>query len=100
LTVTALKIHHKTVYRYRIVGALLLGSLSGISIGSHVAARISDRFLLPVLASIIGADRPAAYHVVNEHRLHSANADCRIRRGIQLGIRGGTSLGEPDATHP
>jgi len=36
-----------------IVGALLLGSLPGISIGSHVAARISDRFLLPVLASIL-----------------------------------------------
>jgi uncharacterized protein len=35
-----------------IVGALLLGSLPGISIGSHVAAPISDRFLLPVLASI------------------------------------------------
>ena len=36
-----------------IVGALLLGSLPGISIGSHVAARISERFLLPVLASIL-----------------------------------------------
>jgi uncharacterized membrane protein YfcA len=36
-----------------IVGALLLGSLPGISIGSHVAARISDRFLPPVLASIL-----------------------------------------------
>jgi uncharacterized protein len=36
-----------------IVGALLLGSLPGILIGSHVAARISDRFLLPVLASIL-----------------------------------------------
>jgi hypothetical protein len=36
-----------------IVGALLLGSLPGISIGSYVAARISDRFLLPVLASIL-----------------------------------------------
>jgi hypothetical protein len=33
-----------------IVGALLLGSLS---IASHMAARISDRFLLPVLASIL-----------------------------------------------
>ncbi len=42
---------------------------------------------------------PAAYHLVNEHRLHHAN-DCRRRRGIQSGIRGGTSLGEPDATHP
>jgi uncharacterized membrane protein YfcA len=36
-----------------IVGALLLGSLPGISIGSHVVARISNRFLLPVLASIL-----------------------------------------------
>jgi uncharacterized protein len=36
-----------------IVGALLLGSLPGVSIGSNVAARISDRFLLPVLASIL-----------------------------------------------
>jgi uncharacterized membrane protein YfcA len=36
-----------------IVGALLLGSLPGISIGSQVAAHISDRFLLPVLASIL-----------------------------------------------
>jgi uncharacterized protein len=36
-----------------IVGALLLGSLPGISIGSHVATRISDRVLLPVLASML-----------------------------------------------
>ena len=36
-----------------IVGGLLIGSLPGISIGSQVAARISDRFLLPVLASIL-----------------------------------------------
>jgi uncharacterized membrane protein YfcA len=38
---------------WSIVGALLLGSLLGISVGSHVAARISDRLLLPVLASIL-----------------------------------------------
>jgi uncharacterized protein len=43
---------HRSVNWY-IVGALLLGSLPGISIGSHVAARISGRFLLPVLASIL-----------------------------------------------
>ena len=36
-----------------IVGALLLGSLPGISIGSHLPTRISDRFLLPVLASML-----------------------------------------------
>ena len=36
-----------------IVGALLLGSLPGVSIGSHLATRISDRFLLPVLAGML-----------------------------------------------
>ena len=36
-----------------IVGALLLGSLPGISIGSYLATRISDRFLLPALASML-----------------------------------------------
>jgi uncharacterized membrane protein YfcA len=36
-----------------IVGALLLGSLPGISIGSHLAHRISDHFPLPVLASML-----------------------------------------------
>ena len=36
-----------------IVGALLLGSLPGISIGSYLATRISDRFLLPVLACVL-----------------------------------------------
>ena len=38
---------------WHIVGALLLGSLPGISIGSYLPARISDRFLLPVLARIL-----------------------------------------------
>ena len=36
-----------------IVGGLLLGSLPGISIGSYLATRISDRFLLPALASML-----------------------------------------------
>ena len=36
-----------------IVGTLLLGSLPGISIGCYLATRISDRFLLPVLASML-----------------------------------------------
>ena len=36
-----------------IVGALLLGSLPGISIGSYLATRISDRFLLSALASML-----------------------------------------------
>jgi uncharacterized protein len=38
---------------WSIVGSLLLGSLPGISIGSHLAARVSDRLLLPVLASLL-----------------------------------------------
>jgi uncharacterized membrane protein YfcA len=38
---------------WHIVGALLLGSLPGISIGSYLAARVSDRLLLPVLASLL-----------------------------------------------
>ena len=38
---------------WHIVGALLLGSLPGIYIGSHLAARIADRFLLPALASML-----------------------------------------------
>ena len=36
-----------------IVGALLIGSLPGIYIGSHLAAHIADRFLLPALASML-----------------------------------------------
>ena len=36
-----------------IVGALLLGSLPGIYIGSHLAAHIADRFLLPGLATML-----------------------------------------------
>jgi uncharacterized protein len=38
---------------WHIVGALLLGSLPGIYIGSHLAAHIADRFLLPALASML-----------------------------------------------
>jgi uncharacterized membrane protein YfcA len=38
---------------WHIVGALLLGSLPGIYIGSHLAARIADRFLLPGLATML-----------------------------------------------
>jgi len=36
-----------------IVGALLLGSLPGIYVGSHLAAQIADRILLPVLAGML-----------------------------------------------
>jgi uncharacterized protein len=38
---------------WRVVGALLLGSLPGIYVGSHLATRIADRVLLPILASIL-----------------------------------------------
>ena len=38
---------------WSVVGALLLGSLPGIYIGSHLANRISERFLLPVLAGML-----------------------------------------------
>jgi uncharacterized membrane protein YfcA len=38
---------------WSVVGALLLGSLPGIYIGSHLANRVSERFLLPVLASML-----------------------------------------------
>ena len=36
-----------------IVGSLLLGSLPGIFVGSHLAAQIADRILLPILATIL-----------------------------------------------
>ncbi|MGA7325779.1 MAG: sulfite exporter TauE/SafE family protein [Rhodomicrobium sp.] len=36
-----------------ILGSLLLGSLPGIFVGSHLAAQIADRILLPILASIL-----------------------------------------------
>src|SRR5271165_1042077 len=36
-----------------ILGPLLLGSLPGIFVGSHLAAQIADRILLPILASIL-----------------------------------------------
>ena len=38
---------------WHIVGSLLLGSLPGIYFGSHIAAQVPDRILLPVLASIL-----------------------------------------------
>ena len=38
---------------WHIVGSLLLGSLPGIYFGSHLAAQIADRILLPVLASML-----------------------------------------------
>ena len=57
-----------------IVGALLLGSLPGISIGSYLATRISDRFLLPVLASILVLIGLRLNRFVNQHRLRRAEA--------------------------
>jgi uncharacterized protein len=38
---------------WHVAGALLLGSLPGIYAGSHLATRIADRVLLPILASIL-----------------------------------------------
>ncbi len=39
---------------WHIVGALLLGSIPGIYIGSHLATRrIADRFMLPALAGML-----------------------------------------------
>jgi uncharacterized protein len=38
---------------WHILGLLLLGSLPGIIAGSHLAAQIADRILLPILASIL-----------------------------------------------
>ena len=36
-----------------LITAYRAGSLPGIYIGSHLAARIADRFLLPALASML-----------------------------------------------
>ncbi len=36
-----------------LLASLLLGSLPGIAIGSHLAARVPDRYLRPVLASVM-----------------------------------------------
>jgi uncharacterized membrane protein YfcA len=36
-----------------LLGSLLVGSLPGIWIGSHLSAKIPERFLRPVLASIL-----------------------------------------------
>lgn len=38
---------------WRILGALLLGSILGIDFGSHLATRIADRFMLPALAGML-----------------------------------------------
>ncbi len=38
---------------WSLLASLLIGSLPGIAIGSHLAARIPDRFLRPVLAGVM-----------------------------------------------
>jgi uncharacterized membrane protein YfcA len=38
---------------WSLLASLLIGSLPGIAIGSHLAARVPDRFLRPVIASIL-----------------------------------------------
>ena len=34
-------------------GALLLGSLPGIWVGSHISAKVPDKILRPILASML-----------------------------------------------
>jgi uncharacterized protein len=36
-----------------LLGSLLIGSLPGIWIGSHLSARIPEKFLRPILAAIL-----------------------------------------------
>jgi uncharacterized membrane protein YfcA len=38
---------------WTLLGALLVGSLPGIFIGSHLAARVPDRILRPTLAGML-----------------------------------------------
>ena len=38
---------------YVLLGSLLLGSLPGIYIGSHLSAKVPERVLRPVLASML-----------------------------------------------
>jgi hypothetical protein len=38
---------------WSVLASLLIGSLPGIAIGSHLAARIPDRYLRPVLAVVL-----------------------------------------------
>ncbi len=38
---------------WNMLASLLIGSLPGIAVGSHLAARVPDRFLRPVLASVL-----------------------------------------------
>jgi uncharacterized membrane protein YfcA len=38
---------------WSLLGSLLLGSLPGIWLGSHASARIPERFLRPILASML-----------------------------------------------
>jgi len=38
---------------WSLLGSLLLGSLPGIWLGSHASARVPERFLRPLLASML-----------------------------------------------
>ncbi len=38
---------------WALLGALLIGSLPGIAVGSHIAARLPERFLRPLLATML-----------------------------------------------
>ena len=36
-----------------LLGSLLIGSLPGIWLGSHISAKVSDRVLRPILATML-----------------------------------------------
>ena len=38
---------------WSLLGSLLLGSLPGIWLGSHASAKVPDRFLRPILATML-----------------------------------------------
>ena len=38
---------------WSLLGALLLGSLPGIWVGSHISAKVPDKILRPILASML-----------------------------------------------
>jgi len=44
---------HLGTINYTMLAFLLLGSLPGIYIGSHIAVRLSERFVRPALASML-----------------------------------------------
>jgi uncharacterized membrane protein YfcA len=38
---------------FTLLGSLLIGSLPGIYVGSHLSAKIPEKYLRPVLASVL-----------------------------------------------